>query len=216
MYLAIEGVIGVGKTTLARLLQPVFQANLLLEVFEENPFLSDFYADRQRYAFQTQIFFLLSRYHQQRKAVPGYLSSGEPLIADYTFEKDALFASINLHGDELEMYYRVHEALAEKIPPPDLIVYLRASVEVLMQRIALRDRPYERNMECAYIEQLSQAYEDHFGSPRRAGSPPVLIIDCDELDYIRRSEDLNWVVERIRQAMRLSPFQAELPLVMEE
>lgn len=216
MYLAIEGVIGVGKTTLARLLQPVFQANLLLEVFEENPFLSDFYADRQRYAFQTQIFFLLSRYHQQRKAVPGYLSSGEPLIADYTFEKDALFASINLHGDELEMYYRVHEALAEKIPPPDLIVYLRASVEVLMQRIALRDRPYERNMERAYIEQLSQAYEDHFGSSRRAGSPPVLIIDSDELDYIRRSEDLNWVVERIRQAMRLSPFQAELPLVMEE
>ncbi|MFZ5807910.1 MAG: deoxynucleoside kinase [Chloroflexota bacterium] len=216
MYLAIEGVIGVGKTTLARLLQPVFQANLLLEVFEENPFLSDFYADRQRYAFQTQIFFLLSRYHQQRKAVPGYLSSGEPLIADYTFEKDALFASINLHGDELEMYYRVHEALAEKIPPPDLIVYLRASVEVLMQRIALRDRPYERNMERAYIEQLSQAYEDHFGSARRAGAPPVLLIDSDELDYIRRSEDLNWVVERIRQALRLSPFQAELPLVMEE
>ena len=119
-YIAIEGVIGVGKTTLARLLQPAFHANLLLEVFEENPFLSDFYADRARYAFQTQIFFLLSRYHQQQRAVPEFLRSGEVLIADYTFEKDSLFAGINLCGDELEMYHRVHEALAEKIPIPNL------------------------------------------------------------------------------------------------
>ena len=129
MYVAIEGVIGVGKTTLARLLQPAFQAALLLEVFEENPFLSDFYADRERYAFQTQIFFLLSRYHQQRKAVGELLSDNESLFSDYTFEKDALFARINLIGDELEMYYRVHEALAEKIVKPDLILYLRASTD---------------------------------------------------------------------------------------
>ncbi|MGW8250123.1 MAG: deoxynucleoside kinase, partial [Anaerolineales bacterium] len=103
MYTAIEGVIGVGKTTLARLLQPAFEAQLLLEVFEENPFLSDFYSDRERYAFQTQIFFLLSRYHQQRQAVPKILESGANLLADYTFEKDALFAGINIRGDELEM-----------------------------------------------------------------------------------------------------------------
>src|SRR5512135_231850 len=115
MYVAIEGVIGVGKTTLARLLQPAFNAEILLEVFEENPFLSDFYADRERYAFQTQIFFLLSRYHQQRRTVPEALGQDQPLIADYTFEKDALFAQINLQGDELDMYYKVHEALAEKI-----------------------------------------------------------------------------------------------------
>src|SRR3989304_10269753 len=151
MYIAIEGVIGVGKTALARLLQPAFQSALLLEVFEENPFLSDFYTDRERYAFQTQIFFLLSRYHQQRRTVQEVLSGGVNLISDYTFEKDSLFARINLHGDELEMYYRVHEALAEKIPPPDLIVYLRASPDVLMQRIASRDRSYERNMEREYI-----------------------------------------------------------------
>src|SRR5512143_2957752 len=140
MYVAIEGVIGVGKTTLARLLQPVFDSELLLEVFEENPFLSDFYSDRQRYAFQTQIFFLLSRYHQQQRTVSELLAE-EPggLIADYTFEKDALFASINLKGDELEMYHRVHEALAEKIIPPDLILYLRADTGTLMQRIAMRD-----------------------------------------------------------------------------
>src|SRR5512139_1758120 len=136
MYIAIEGVIGVGKTTLARLLQPAFDAELLLEVFEENPFLSDFYADRQRYAFQTQIFFLLSRYHQQRRVVSDVLASGKSVIADYTFEKDALFACINLKGDELEMYYKVHEALAEKVVPPDLIVYLRADTKILMQRIA--------------------------------------------------------------------------------
>ncbi len=157
MYIAIEGVIGVGKTTLARLLQPTFDATVLLEVFEENPFLSSFYADRERYAFQTQIFFLLSRYHQQRRGVSEALEQGGNLIADYTFEKDALFARINLHGDELEMYYRVHEALAEKVIQPDLVVYLRADPGVLMQRIALRDRPYERNIEQGYIEELCQA-----------------------------------------------------------
>ena len=145
MYIVIEGVIGVGKTSLARLLQPQFEANLLLEVFEENPFLSSFYADRQRYAFQTQMFFLLSRYHQQRRGVPSALAEDKPLISDYSFDKDALFARINLSGDELDMYYRVHEALAEKIPRPDMIVYLRASTDRLMHRITLRDRPYERS-----------------------------------------------------------------------
>ena len=127
MYIAIEGVIGVGKTTLARLLRPHVEAEILLEIFEENPFLSDFYADRERYAFQTQIFFLLSRYHQQRRTVPDLLAAGKSLISDYTFAKDALFARINLKGDELEMYYRVHEALGEKIPKPEpASVYLRA------------------------------------------------------------------------------------------
>ena len=144
MYFAIEGVIGVGKTTLARLLQPQIEANLLLEVFEENPFLSNFYSDRARYAFQTQIFFLLSRYHQQNRNVPQLLTQDLHLISDYTFEKDALFASINLKGDELEMYYRVHEALAEKMAAPALVVYFRASTDILLQRITMRDRPYER------------------------------------------------------------------------
>ena len=159
MYLSIEGVIGVGKTTLARLLQPAFDSNLLLEVFEENPFLSDFYSDRSRYAFQTQIFFLLSRYQQQRHGVANLLKEKSFLISDYTFQKDALFASINLSGDELEMYYRVHEALSEKTLEPDLIVYLRASTDVLMQRISMRDRPYERQMDRNYIDELNQAYD---------------------------------------------------------
>lgn len=213
MYIAIEGVIGVGKTTLARLLQPVFECSLLLEVFEENPFLSDFYADRERYAFQTQIFFLLSRYHQQRRTAPEALRTSGNLIADYTFEKDALFAQINLKGDELEMYQRVHEALAEKIPLPDLHVYLRADTDVLMQRIASRDRPYERNMERAYIDQLNRAYEDFYGgkSPR---SSNVLVLDTNHLDYVRKPEDLKWVENRIRQALKMTPFQPELPFQM--
>lgn len=210
MYIAIEGVIGVGKTTLARLLQPAFEAALLLEVFEENPFLSDFYADRERYAFQTQIFFLLSRYHQQRRAVGELLATRESLFSDYTFEKDALFARINLAGDELEMYYRVHDALAEKIVKPDLILYLRASTETLMQRIAFRDRPYERNMEQEYIHQLNIAYEDFFGDHRQGSS--VLKIETDNLDYVRNPEALKFVENRIRQTLRMPPFQQELPL----
>ena len=211
MYIAIEGVIGVGKTTLARLLQPAFQAGLMLEVFEENPFLSDFYADRQRYAFQTQIFFLLSRYHQQRRTVAELIGQFDSLIADYTFEKDALFAHINLMGDELEMYYRVHEALAEKIVVPDLVVYLRADTDVLMQRITLRDRPYERNMERGYIEELNQGYESFFADHQGRRSP-VLVIDTDQLDYIHHKADLEWVENRIRQVLKVAPYQPELPL----
>jgi len=177
MYIAIEGVIGVGKTTLARLMQPTFDAEVLLEIFEENPFLSDFYADRARYAFQTQIFFLLSRYRQQNNNIRPILASGRNLLSDYTFAKDALFAGINLKGDELSMYYKVHEALGEKIPKPDLLVYLQASTDTLMQRIALRDRPYERQMEREYIDELNHAYDDFFSKPYN--HTPILIIETD-------------------------------------
>lgn len=209
MYLAIEGVIGVGKTTLARLLQPIFSAALLLEVFEENPFLKLFYQDRERYAFQTQIFFLLSRYSQQHRAVPEALQRGT-LIADYTFAKDALFARINLHGDEMDMYQRVHEALAERIPPPDLIVYLKAETEVLMQRIAQRDRPYERQMDRAYIDQLNGAYEDFLRQPLHGVA--VLPIDTNHLNFVHSREDLDLIAQRVRGALGLVPYQPELPL----
>jgi len=208
MYIAIEGVIGVGKTTLARLLQPAFASEILLEVFEENPFLSDFYADRERYAFQTQIFFLLSRYHQQRRAVLEILASGASLISDYTFAKDSLFARINLKGDELEMYCRVHEALAEKISMPDLLVYLHASTDTLMQRIAMRDRSYERNMDRGYIDLLNQTYEDFFSRPY--DNTPVLVIDTDPLDFVHHGEHLRLIENRIRQALNLSPYQPSL------
>ena len=210
MYIAIEGVIGVGKTTLARLLQPAFDADLLLEVFEESPFLSDFYSDRERYAFQTQIFFLLSRYHQQRRGVTAILEAGKSLLSDYTFAKDSLFARINLKGDELDMYFKVHEALAEKIVLPDLLVYLRADTDVLMQRIASRDRSYERNMERGYIEELNLAYEEFFSRPY--DDTPVLTIDTSPLDFVHSLEHLKFIENRIRETLNLSPYQAELPL----
>ena len=210
MYVAIEGVIGVGKTTLTRLLQPVFNAEILLEVFEENPFLSDFYSDRERYAFQTQIFFLLSRYHQQRRTVNEIVSSGKNLFADYTFAKDALFAQINLKGDELDMYYKVHEALAEKIQKPDLLVYLQATTDTLMQRIALRDRSYERQMERSYINELNIAYEGFFSKP--FDQTPVLVIDSNNLNVIQNTEHLKMIESRIRQSLNLPPFQQSFPL----
>ena len=210
MYIAIEGVIGVGKTTLARLLQPSFEAEVLLEIFEENPFLSDFYADRARYAFQTQIFFLLSRYHQQNNNVPKILVENKNLIADYTFAKDALFAGINLKGDELDMYHKVHEALGEKIPKPDLLVYLQASTDTLMNRIAFRDRSYERQMERSYINELNLAYEDFFSKP--FDHTPVLKIETNDLDIIHNTEHLKLIENRIRETLNLHPFQPSLPL----
>jgi len=209
MYIAIEGVIGVGKTTLARQLQPVFEAELLLEVFEENPFLADFYSDRDRYAFQTQIFFLLSRYHQQR-AVTKLLDPGKNVLADYTFKKDALFAGINLENDELDTYHQVHNALAEKITLPDLVVYLRASTDMLMQRIAHRDRPYERDMDPGYIGELNQAYDDFFGDDYNG--PKILSIDTNNLNYVANPGDLQFVENRIRQILKMAPFQTELPI----
>lgn len=207
MYVAIEGVIGVGKTSLARLLHPMFDASLLLEAFEENPFLSDFYADRRRYAFQTQIFFLLSRYHQQRDGVPAALERGF-LIADYTFEKDSLFARLNLEGDELETYFKLHAALAERLQCPDLTVYLRVDNETALQRIALRDRSYERGMDPDYIARLNLAYENHFAADR---GDSVLTIDTSRLDFVRNSSDLDGIAGRIRHALGIPPYQPALP-----
>ena len=206
---ALLGPRQVGKTTLARMFQKEIGAQLVLEVFEENPFLTDFYTDRARYAFQTQIFFLLSRYQQQRHGVQSLLTTDSALISDYTFEKDSLFARVNLAGDELEMYYRVHEALGEKITHPDLILYLRASTPVLMQRIARRDRSYERQMEWGYIDTLNREYDRFFVTSGDAKAP-VLTIDTDTLDYVQNPADLAVVENRIRQALNLAPFQPDL------
>jgi deoxyadenosine/deoxycytidine kinase len=205
-YIAIEGVIGVGKTTLTRLLQPVFQAEILLEVFEENPFLARFYQDRKRYGFQTQIFFLLSRYHQQHEFIPAALARGN-LISDYTFDKNQIFARLNIEGDELAMYESVHRIIATKIPTPDLIVYLRADTDVLMERIALRDRPYERAMERDYIAQLGQAYDEFYAHYTLA---PVLTLDSNRLDFVRHPDDLRMIIDRIRAKLELGARQYPL------
>ncbi|MCA9937557.1 MAG: deoxynucleoside kinase [Anaerolineales bacterium] len=196
-FIAIEGVIGVGKTTLARLLQPHFQAQVVLEVFEENPFLPFFYSDRERYAFQTQLFFLLSRYHQQRKSLPAALRQGN-VVTDYTFAKDEIFAWLNLKDDELAMYGRVHAALAEKLPRPDLIVFLRADHDILMRRIALRDRPYERDMDPTYIRSVAAAYDAWL---THLDGIPTLEIDTNELDFLMRESDLEMIAARVRASL---------------
>ena len=205
-FLAIEGVIGVGKTTLARLLQPRFEAELLLEAFEENPFLSDFYADRARYAFQTQMFFLLSRYRQQQVA-PALLGR-TPLIGDYTFAKDSLFAQMNLEGDELDVYRQLYTVLADRTPAPDLVVYLRASTDLLMLRIAMRDRAYEREMDRSYIEALRQAYERHFSDYNET---PLLIIDVNDLDYVQDPGALAFIEGQVRTSLGVGVYQRPLP-----
>jgi deoxyguanosine kinase len=205
-FIVIEGAIGVGKTTLARLLQPVFAAELLLEQFEENPFLPRFYRDRDRYAFQTQIFFLLSRYRQQVHVVPEALTRGA-LVSDYSFAKDSLFAHLNLGGDELEMYNRVHAILSENLVDPDLIVYLRADTDVLLKRIAIRDRVYERDMDRTYIDGLRRAYERFFAD---YSATPLLIIDTNHLNFVQNPDDLTDIVGQVRSALGLLPRQAEL------
>lgn len=203
-YIVVEGVIGVGKTTLARMLHKELGGQLVLEVFEENPFLSSFYQDRARYAFQTQIFFLLSRYHQQRQLV----QLGRPLISDYMFDKDRLFAEVNLAGDELKTYYSVQEALAENVLRPDLVVFLKADTDTLMSRITARDRPYERNMDPAYIDSLRVAYERFFGAYQAV---PVLAIDTTDIDFVRNAADRADILSRIRGALGTGPRQPALP-----
>ena len=209
LYIAIEGPIGVGKTTLARLIKDEFDAELLLEVFEENPFLSNFYADRERYAFQTQIFFLLSRYRQQHKVIQQTLKQSS-LISDYTFAKDRLFARLNLGDDELTMYERVHAIMAEKISTPDLVVYLQADTDTLMERIAVRDRSYERGMSRNYLDSVRLAYERFF---TRYTEAPVLAMDTNNLNVVRHPEDLAQALGAIRSALTEGIYQQPLPQV---
>jgi deoxyadenosine/deoxycytidine kinase len=206
-YIAVEGPIGVGKTTLARILQEEFGGKLLMEVFEENPFLSDFYQDRTRYAFQTQIFFLLSRYRQQHEVVNRILEDYS-LVCDYLFAKDRLFARLNLAGDELVVYELVHAALAEKIVQPSLVIHLRASTDVLMNRIAVRDRSYERTMSRQYIDDLRLAYERFFAGYDQT---PLLTVDSSDLNFVTRAEDRRHVVSLVRTALQRGPYQQAFP-----
>lgn len=203
MYLAIEGVIGVGKTSLARLLQRALGTHLLLEEFEDNPFLSSFYADRDRYALQTELFFLMSRYQQQR-VVPDWLATA-PVVADFTFAKSGLFAGLTLHGDELRLYQHLHGALMEKTLAPDLLVYLRAPTSLLLERIARRGRAYEKAMDPAYLAALTQAYDTFCAHT----TIPTLVVDAAPLDFVNNPDDLRHLAERIRVALGV-PYQ--LPL----
>jgi len=194
VYIAVEGVIGVGKTTLARLLSAAFNSAVLLEAVEENPFLSDFYADRARYAFQTQVFFTLNRYRQQNELTT--ITSG--VVSDYLFVKNSLFARLNLQGDELALYQTLYDVLAERVRRPDLVIYLQASLTTLQARIIQRDRPFERNMDWNYITAVRDAYESLFASYTQA---PVLPIETDVLDVVRDPSALTYVVGLVQATL---------------
>jgi len=183
-FLAIEGVIGVGKTTLARRCAESLGAYALLEEVEENPFLPEFYRDRRAYAFQTQIFFLLSRYRQQRDLVQRDLFR-EITVSDYIFDKDRIFAHINLDDRELDMYNEIFGLLARELPQPDRIVYLQASVDLLLERIGKRGRPFERDIDPDYLETLAEAYAYFFAHYREA---PVLLVNASENDFLAHPE----------------------------
>lgn len=183
-YVAIEGVIGAGKTSLARLLAGDCQGRLHLEVVDENPFLPRFYADPKRYAFQTQLFFLLSRFRQQQEIFQQDLF-GSPVISDYIFAKDRIFANVTLDDEELRLYERLAAELEPRVPVPDVVVYLQASVDALMARIARRGREYERHISHAYIEELNDAYNHFFFHYRES---PLLVVNTTEMDFVHSAQ----------------------------
>jgi deoxyguanosine kinase len=192
-YIAIEGVIGAGKTTFAKKVSDLIGAKLVLEQFEENPFLKDFYKDQDRYAFQTQIFFLLNRYKQQQQLLQADLFH-RFLVTDYIFEKDKIFAYLNLKDEELKLYETLIASIQHNIPTPDLVVYLQSSVPRLMLNIKHRARDFEENMQESYITDLNEAYNYFFF--RYKGSP-LLIVNSTEIDFVANEEHFSDLVQAI-------------------
>ncbi|MCP4548940.1 MAG: deoxynucleoside kinase [bacterium] len=200
-YIVVEGVIGVGKTSLCRLLSERMESRLNLEEVEANPFLADFYNDPIRHAFQAQIFFLLSRFRQQQELFQGELFSNR-IVSDYHFAKDRIFANITLSDDELILYNHVADALAPRVPKPDLVIYLQASLETLLDRISRRARPMEKDIESSYLEGLTEAYTHYFFHYKDS---PLLVVNTDNMDFVSRPEHLDDLTRRI-----LAPFEGTL------
>lgn len=193
-YLAIEGVIGAGKSTLVKYLSQHIHCSSLYEDFENNPFLSDFYADRDSLAFQTQVVFLLSR-HKQIKECFGQQDMFSPqIVSDYMFAKDKIFASLNLDENEMALYNKLTHLLEKDLAQPDYVVYLQASTDVLLERIAHRNRSYERHMDRKYIESLNECYNSFFHHYKAS---PLLIINTNEIDFVRYQEDFNLLLDTI-------------------
>jgi deoxyadenosine/deoxycytidine kinase len=199
---AIEGPIAVGKTSLAKLLSERLGARLILEGFGENPFLSDFYEEPERYAFQTQLFFLLQRYQQQQELRQVDMFHNL-LIADYMFVKDRLFASLNLDEKEMTLYDTVANLLEKNVINPDLVIYLQANTDTLMRNIARRGRDMEKNISEEYINALNQLYTEYFF---RYQNTPLVIINTNNIDFVHNQEDLDEVINYIRQPVTGTKF----------
>jgi deoxyadenosine/deoxycytidine kinase len=194
-YLVVEGPIGVGKTSLVTLLAEQLTGTAILEESENNPFLIRFYRDRRRWAFQTQLFFLLSRYRQQEEMAQHELFSNVT-ITDVFLPKDRIFASLNLTPDELVLYDQIYGLLRSRLPKPDLVIYLHAETDALMRRVKQRGREYEQDMTWEYLDELSRAYNEFFFS---YNDTPLLVIQTTDIDFVNNSGDLSDLIRQIRQ-----------------
>lgn len=192
-FIAIEGVIGAGKTSLAKKIKERLNAELILEQFEANPFLEKFYLDRKRFAFQTQMFFLINRYKQQQELNQENLFT-EYLVSDYLFEKDRIFAYLNLNVEELNLYESIFPLLSRNLRKPDLVIYLQSGIERLMYNIKRRSRKIERNLTRSYIEELSEAYNHFFF---RYSTSPLLIVNSTEIDFVNSEKDFEELYKQI-------------------
>ncbi|MBX3007782.1 MAG: deoxynucleoside kinase [Melioribacteraceae bacterium] len=192
-YIAIEGVIGAGKTSLAQKLSERLSAILILEEFEENPFLEKFYDDRKRFAFQTQMFFLINRYKQQQQMNQQELFA-KHIVTDYIFDKDRIFAYMNLNGEELKLYESLFPLLEREIPKPDLVIFLQSSIDRLVSNVKLRGRNFEKNLTRSYLTELSEAYNNFFF---KYNNTPLLIVNTSEIDFVNDDDDFDELFKQI-------------------
>ena len=194
-HIAIEGTIGVGKTSLAKILAKKLDSKLILEEFEENPFLADFYKDPKMYAFQAQLFFLLSRYKQQIdfQQIDIFTKS---IISDYMFMKDRIFAALNLDDKEMNLYDKVALILEKNIVYPDLIIFLQSDTDRLINNIKKRGRQYEKNIDWSYIDALNQIYNEFFFKYDKS---PILIINTNDIDFVNDAKDLNEILTIVQK-----------------
>ncbi len=195
-YIVVEGPIGVGKTSLSNFVAERFGARRVFEKYEENPFLAHFYEDRQKYAFQTQIFFLLSRFQQQQELFQPDLFNSVT-VSDYLFAKDRIFACLTLDSHELSLYERVFEALTPRVTRPDLVIFLQARLDVLLHRIKKRGRDFERQFDAGYLEELVHAYNEFFS---RYTETPLLVVDTSDIDFVHNENDLKGLMGAIDKA----------------
>jgi deoxyguanosine kinase len=197
-YIAIEGAIGVGKSSLAKLLAQKSSARLVKEEVANNPFLERFYENPRKYAFQTQLFFLLSRYRQQKELAQGDLFEAG-VVCDYILAKDKIFALINLEDDEVSLYESIYKLLVSTLPKPDLVIYLQARPEVLLSRVRKRGIAYERNISLDYLKTLSDAYNEYFF---HYNETPLLVVNTSEIDFVESPRDLEHLVREVKSVKR--------------